>query len=451
MTISTEDWENILSPSLAAIRGRMGEIDYFEAKMKASELTGSVRAASELKDWKSQSMDDRIQRMLNTKRVRDDIVPYLTTTKNRFFNSVLVVVRNPEIFEFESLGELVAHLPAAVRVPAEDLGVLTVHGGELIVLDGQHRMAALRMVVQGVDDQGRKVTGPYSGSVDSDEISVIFIKTDIQTTREIFYSINKTAKNVSSTDTIVISETDGLAITTRALMNADQPLGISDPSSGELSIVNWEKSSLLVTDPQLTLITSVYDTVKSILSASDFKFVNASGTSRPPDAQIVDATKLAGSWWATFLDQCSGFSKMIGDKKAIKEARSDRTDPRHLLTRPIAHQVIFRALARVRERDGEILEAAAILDRIDWRASVLDATNPLWRDLLVSRTGRLITKAGNLEISADLLCYLLAPELWSDEELDVLESRIAGFRAEISARDNPRADPALRYSLPAIS
>lgn len=50
--------------------------------------------------------------------------------------------------EFEDVTQFGLKVPSAQRSAAERMGFLNITGGERIVLDGQHRLAALRAVVQ---------------------------------------------------------------------------------------------------------------------------------------------------------------------------------------------------------------------------------------------------------------------------------------------------------------
>src|SRR5687768_18329637 len=126
-----------MSYTFPALRGRMGSTEYYQATVKARELAAVAMTAAELPEWTSWSVFERFQRELAQKRVEKEIVPYLVRTKDRFFNALIVLVYEPESFEFEALSDKVA-LPRAYRQAAEQMGFLTIEGGSLVVLDGQH-------------------------------------------------------------------------------------------------------------------------------------------------------------------------------------------------------------------------------------------------------------------------------------------------------------------------
>ena len=136
-----------MSHTVPAIRSSMGSTDYFQSTMSARELAAVAKTAGELEEWSTWSIFERFQRDLNVGRVRREIVPYLVRTRDRFFGALIVLVFEPEVFEFEPM--VPASLPAGhvYGRAASKMGFLTIDGGSLVVLDGQHRLVSLREVV----------------------------------------------------------------------------------------------------------------------------------------------------------------------------------------------------------------------------------------------------------------------------------------------------------------
>lgn len=153
---------------IPALKAKMGDNEYFQATMTARALASVARPASERDDWAGLSIEERLQREVNYKRIKDQLVPYLAQDKDRFFGSVIVVVDGEMIFE--DVGRLGAKIPAAYRSETEKIGFLIIEDdSDMIILDGQHRVVALRMITQG---EGR---GEYVSQVPNDEITVQFI------------------------------------------------------------------------------------------------------------------------------------------------------------------------------------------------------------------------------------------------------------------------------------
>ncbi|MBD0394940.1 MAG: hypothetical protein ICV52_14095 [Microcoleus sp. C1-bin4] len=60
-------------------------------------------------------------------------------------------------------------LPIAYKTVGENMRFLTIYGGSLIMLDGQHRLLALEKVIKA------QVDGQCREEVPNDELCVIFI------------------------------------------------------------------------------------------------------------------------------------------------------------------------------------------------------------------------------------------------------------------------------------
>src|SRR5436190_6567139 len=84
------------------IVGRMGSTTYYETTMSGRELASSVRPAKETDAWATASIEERMQRKFDMKRIRETIVPYLAQHPDRFFGSLIVLVPKGSI-EYEPL------------------------------------------------------------------------------------------------------------------------------------------------------------------------------------------------------------------------------------------------------------------------------------------------------------------------------------------------------------
>jgi DNA sulfur modification protein DndB len=246
-----------MSTLIPAIRSRMGSRDYYIAKMSASSLSGQVSIASELDDWENLTLDDLYQRDLNRKRVEQDIAPYLANTADRFFGSIIILIRDHDAITFEGVINFSDNMLAAYRSHSSDIGFLTIGSrqGGLVALDGQHRLAALRHVVQG------NTPGPYRDDVSNDEVAVIFISdTEISKARELFTMLNRSARKVSKNDVLIMSESDGAAIVARRLTGHL----ILNPRRNleNQPLVKWESNTIGQRDSQITTLNALYELAK---------------------------------------------------------------------------------------------------------------------------------------------------------------------------------------------
>ena len=258
-----------MSTLIPAIRSRMGSREYFVAKMRASELSGQVSIASELDDWEHLTLDDLYQRDLNRKRVEQEIAPYLANTADRFFGSIIILIRDPKAITFEGIIEFSDNMLAAYRNISSDIGFLTIGStqGGLVALDGQHRLAALRHVVQG------NTSGPYRDDVSNDEVAVIFISdTEIYKARELFTMLNRSARKVSKNDVLIMSESDGAAIVARRLTSHS----LLNPRNLETKpLVKWESNTIGQKDTQITTLNALYELAKIAAEYLDITFYDS--------------------------------------------------------------------------------------------------------------------------------------------------------------------------------
>ena len=66
-------------------KARLGTTDYYIAKMPVGELVDTVGLAIELPEWKDMTADEKMQREPDLNRVVNEICPYFTQDKDKFF------------------------------------------------------------------------------------------------------------------------------------------------------------------------------------------------------------------------------------------------------------------------------------------------------------------------------------------------------------------------------
>lgn len=414
-----------MAMTIPAIKGQMGTNVYYETKMRAQELAQGAQVASERHDWANLSIEERLQRQLNDKRVREEIVPYLAKSADRFFGAVIILIEDAEV-EFEPAGKYLGKdVPAAYKKTFDHLGALTIDGGQFIVLDGQHRWAALRAVVTGKDDKNNSVTGPEVGKVADDEIVVIFLPfSSTETTRRIFNKINRNAKPTGRSDNIITSEDDGNAIIARKLLSDGEPLGATR-SNKEL-LVNWRSTTISPRSAQWTTISAVHTTVIDILKQAGhtYQFSEKDDVVRPSDAKLDEAYEVVHDWWVDLMDNIDAFKEIVAHPDDVAQIRADH-DEWGLLLKPATHMVIVKALIKCVGRGIDRTTAIKRLNKVDWR---LDAD--LWQDVLILPSGRIVARAENYDVSAELLAYLIGAEALDDAGKKAVRDKVAKFKGE---------------------
>lgn len=412
-----------MAMTIPAIRGHMGTNEYYETKMRAQELVQAARVASERDTWASLSIEERLQRELNNKRVREEIVPYLAKSEDRFFGSVIILIEDAEI-DFESAGRYLAKdVPAAYRKTFEQTGALTIDGGQFIIIDGQHRWAALRAVITGQDDKGNPVHGSEVGNVPNDELMVIFLPyKSTETTRRIFNKINRNARPTGRSDNIITSEDDGNAILARKLLSNGEPLGATR-SNGDL-LVNWKTTTISPRSGQWTTISAIHTTVVDILKHAGFHFSEKEDVVRPDEEKLDEAYEVVHEWWADLMAGVDALKAISAAPDDVAQIRAEHEEW-GLLLKPAAHMVTVKALIKAVDRGADRITAIGRLNKVDWAMD-----SPLWQDLLITSNGRIQARAENYDISAELLAYLISGDTMDDDAKKAVLDRAQKYRGD---------------------
>jgi DNA sulfur modification protein DndB len=403
---------------IPAIKAKMGSTTYYETTMTAQELAASARAASQMDDWASTSIEERIQRDLNEKRVKDEIVPYLVQAEDRFFGAVIVLVMDGQL-EFEDVTQFGLKVPAAQRSAAEKMGFLNILGGKRIVLDGQHRLAALRHVTQGEYDG----EAPFAADVPNDEICVIFMEFEgAEKTRRIFNKVNRTARTTTRADNIITSEDDGPAIVTRMLVGHGAPLAITHGPKQEL-IVEWKSNTIADRGTKLTTISAVYESVRDILEAEKIHMPDEKKTIvRPSDEVLQESFDAAERWWSKLIAGITAYKTAVEDPSKLPTMRQEGTYK--LLLKPNGQQALIKGLAHAVDRGLDLDTAIARADKIDW------SDPAIWENVLIKPNGGMIARGENYKLAAALIAYMIAPDTLEPEDMAALKRDFAVIKGK---------------------
>ena len=385
-----------MSIVIPAITARMGSINYFETTMKVNNLVQAVRPPREMDNWANLGIEERMQREPDWKRIKTQLAPYLAKSVDRFFGSIIVLVYKGEII-FEPITGLSKNVPFAQRKNAERIGILTIDGGTLIVLDGQHRLLGLRMVQQG------EILGDCAADVGEDEVCVIFINYESdEKTRRIFNTVNRYAKKTSRGDDIITSEDDGYAIVSRWLLRETEPLGKPE------NIVNWKSNTLTKRSTQFTTVSAVYETVKLILRSEDIELPQQE---RPAEDDLQTYLSYASQFWDTLLQDMPPYREAISDPRKIPVMRDDSAETA-LLFKPIAQIALVEALLQVIDNSNltitEAIERASRIPTWSMKASI-------WQGVIIKQSGAIDASQEGRHRMAALVCYLIAADCISED------------------------------------
>lgn len=411
---------------LPALRAMMGDWIYYISFMKMKEIAARVDFAEDIHE--SRSLNDLLQRAVTSRS--SEIVRYLLTQKQRFFNSIIIGVYggSPRWVELTlkgnaklSLGELPDYLIGSV-------GYLLLSGEEnLFAIDGQHRVAA-------IDDAVKS-----NNALEDEEVAVIFVsaKQDAanrQRTRRLFSTLNRYAKPVGQRDIIALDEDDTTAIIARKLINEYKLFEhqrINTKVSG--------KSIPTSDDRCITTIVSLYDTLNIILKNKPAKEWKTFLSARPDEEVIATYYKQAKLYWDNLQNTFKELHLLSKNQVEIKTLRYKGGG--HLLFRPIGLQIVTEVTKLFMEKGLSQRAALLRISKVDLELSSKPWAGLLWEPI----KKRMITRKENQDVARKLLYYMTKGNLSSikTDEIKLKEDYASAINWEDSLENlelPPRID-----------
>lgn len=386
-----------MATTIPALKGKLGNTTFYETTMKVADLILAVRPPKDLEEWNGFTIEERMQRDPDMKRIKAELAPYIAQHEDRFFGSIIVLVYKGEI-SFESITNYAKGIPAGYKSSAEAMGFVTLDGTTLIVLDGQHRWYALQAVKAG------DVPGEFAASVPNDDVCVILIEHENNMkTRRIFNVVNRYAKQTSRGDNIITSEDDGYAIVSRALLHDDEVFARRDVGAKKMEFVQWQSNTLVKRSLAFTTISALYESVKLILGQHGVIGIDKA---RPNKQDLEQYTEIAKTFWETLMTRVAAYKSAASDMSAMPDLRADEA-PTSLLFKPAGQIAVVDALFRAMKEAGLTMEDAA--DRLnlvaDWSMS-----NDQWRDVIIKSGGTIDAGPDARRRMSALVAYLIAAD-----------------------------------------
>ena len=404
--------------NVPAMRGSFGTTEYFLLTMKAGELTTKLTVPKEMDGWDDLSPEERFQRDVNYKRVKEQIAPYLANDPDRFIGAFIVTVKNHENMIFQSFEEAGINIPAMLGASfASEVGILTLNGEELLIpLDGQHRLAALKFAVSGKDERGSDIPNiSGNGDLAKDSCSVILIRDDVEKSRKIFNKVNRYAKPTSKADNLITGDDDVCAVISRNLIVTDL--------MGSRLVKMGSGNTLPPKAIEFTTLSTVYEISKSYLESHIGEKINTQ-TLPPPNTVKLYEQELV-EFWRGFLKISPYDTSLLDREESGDEIRRDVREA-FLICKPI----IMRALAEAFIRLQNVPEGASRLSLVDLVQRVNDIDwapdNPQWMNVLVQPGGKVITGPAAMNLAARYIAFMLGEHL-EDYALEDLTDKLAAL------------------------
>jgi len=409
-----------------AMRGQFGSTEFFLVTMKAGEVANQLIIPKEMPDWDDMDIEEKFQREINYKRVKDHIAPYLANDPDRFFGSLIVDVLNSENMAFESMGSFNSKIPKLYQTAADALGFLTLSGGEMLVpLDGQHRLAAIKFAITGKDEKSKSIDGiDANTTLANDDVTLLLVRHHPDKARKIFNKVNRYAKATSRSDNLITADDDIVAIISREI--------VSDKLIGG-RIVNYESNTLSAKSECFTTLNTVYEATRRLL---ENQFGKISDQALPAPAAQTVYKDFSTDFWRNLLDVVETYRMAVHDVSEGGDDLRRQIRSASLLGKPIAQLALALAVSRLREAEGSNGKKLSWQDigqrvnDVDWNLE-----NPLWQAILMNGS-KVVTGKQSASFAARFIaCYLGEP--LKDAELKALKnSYLNNFVEEERSRRN---------------
>ena len=407
--------------TVAAVKGKMGEYEFYQCTMKTKDLISRTNSAvdffTEETFEEMQNSGSSVQREPNIKRIMEEIAPYLIRSKKRFFNSIAVALDMNQV-EFNSLEQFPVSMGgetknlSAVLLPeykkkSNNIGFLTIDDTNpkgMLILDGQHRMLALKAVATEQEKLRNFMENKLGENFDdyanhdvlNDDISVVFLRVpNLTEMRKIFEDLNTYAQKQSKDVEILNSESN-------PFYKNVQYFCFDNPIREDFlkNFTQRKGTSLNERVKYITTTTHLAQIITFLLNKNGFKFKKQMQLDTDSMRKELDDSRLL------CFDHLKEFFTNVGVYKKILIDQADPvplkapTNKDSLLLKPLPQVALFKAIYFLKENSDMDKEAIyRAVNRIDWSFE----GNSQWKDVVISANGNILT-GGRVE---DLLSRII--------------------------------------------
>ena len=385
-----------------AIKGTMGRWQYYTVKMSMRELADNVKFAADIYD--DRTLDDAIQRVLDESRVKTDLVTYLIRQPDRFFSSIVVAALdgNPKWYPITMEDDERFMLFRDDERLTETFGVLSFDGTQdYYALDGQHRLAAIKALVNPSSD----VSPDAPAGFKDEEISVIVVVPSEAETHEefmtryrrLFGNLNRYAKATDAVTNIIMDEDDAFAILTRRLITEHSFFSYSGRQRDSARIKTRKGKNLRSTDSYFTSLETLYAMNIALLSTRHRKNNgwNSEGVKehkefskfRPEEEMLDSLFDELSMYWDALIEEMPVLTATPSSMRDHAAPSGDGSTQDNFLFWPIGQELlanIARDLLDNLQKDAtkptpdSVRDAIGGLNDLTW-----DAHRAPWRNLVL--------------------------------------------------------------------
>ncbi len=388
---------------IPAFQCSVGDWKYYICMMKYGEVARQVMFAYEL--GSNSELGQLIQRGISVRT--KGITEYLLKSKHRFLGGLVIAAWGGEpTYTPLSMDDPEGMLRGIDR----EFGVLTFDGTQAyFVLDGQHRLKAIKEALKQNPDLGKE------------DICVLIVThynnaDGRRRTRRLFSNINRNAKQTGTAENIALDEDDGYAILSRRVVDEHEFLRedgrvrviLATGEEGELKLAagNIPKS-----DPKaLTTLTVLYDLLRYL--GWDLPGPMRVSQQRPTDDVLDDSYKVLTERLDDLMKHCGDARGRLAGAASAKEVRAPkgREADGHPFLRPVVQKAVARVASEIIQQELMTWpEVMAGLGKLDWKLGA-----PPWQAVFTADGGKMLTGKENTELLVELLHVHLAPTSMAD-------------------------------------
>ena len=383
---------------IPAFRCKVDTWRYYVCRMKYAEAARQIKFPYERGG--NAELGQLIQRGISART--KGITEYLLKSKHRFLGGLVVAAWGGEP-QYTPL--LMDDPEGMLKGLDREFGVLTFDGTQMyFVLDGQHRLRAIKDAMKQNPDIGRE------------DICVLIV-THYDTaegrkrTRRLFSNINKNAKQTGAAENIALDEDVGYAILTRRMLDEHEFLKVEGRvrvilSVGDEGELRLASGSVPKTDARaLTTFTVLYDVLQYL--GWDLPGAMRIKITRPSDEILDDSYKILNGRIDDLLKNCGDVRVKLEAAASAREIRAPKNaeGDGHPFMRPVVQKAVARVVSGIMQQGllgwDEIMNRLA---ELDWKLA-----SPPWQAVFNVERGTMVGSKENSQLLDELLHVHIAP------------------------------------------
>ena len=450
------------------LRYKMGEKeggwDYFVIKMSMRDLAGDeVKFAYQLP--KNPNLGQQMQRVIDWTRVFKQIMPYLANREDRFFSSIMVASLGGKP-RFQGIDVTTEDNLGIFNDMQDHYGVLKfVEQENYYALDGQHRLAAIKVLIHGEAAIPAGVPIPKDlpeapAGFAEETMSVVVVVGEeesddkdafTQKFRRLFTSLNRYAKPTDRDTNILMDDDDFIAITTRRIIEELPLFQMQPPDSYKVQLKN---KNITGNKPYIISLQTLYDMNRLFLSNNRNEAQWGGQITknllqyRPEEEDLEKYFKECNKIWVALSETVNDLKKDPLNMRSLNEEECKEKDEveNNALFRPIFQDGVFGKVIRQLidqkapdEKIKDLKKIFKVFNQVDWSLFAIP-----WRGLLVTQNenGNWVManedRTKRVELAENLLLWMVGVYDYQEDEIDHFKATWKNYTLLYSSKEQEK-------------